>query len=197
MREENMLDIFKSIMYKIKLRCYNEYTIAEFFRKQGAIIGENCRIYITSLAGEPYLVKIGNHVAIAAHVILITHDGAVWVHRQKNKTINRYGTIEIKDNSFIGVGSIIMPNVKIGPNSVVGAGSVVRTDVPENCVVAGNPARFICKTDEYIEICKKESIELPKYIKDSIKSETEANRFGIIFKDLLIEHFRKKRIEKE
>lgn len=183
-----MFKIFERLISKLKLQFYNEYTIAEFFRKQGAIIGENCRIYINDLAGEPYLVKIGNHVAIASNVTLITHDGGVWVYREQDKTINRYGTIEIKDNSFIGFNSIIMPNVKIGPNSVVGAGSVVRGDVPEGCVVAGNPARFICKTEEYIEICKKESLQLPKHIKDSIKDEKNV-KFAILFKNIVIKHF--------
>ena len=184
-----MFKILQSLRYKFLLRSYNEYTITELFRKQGAVIGENCRFYITALAGEPYLVKIGNHVAIAGGVTLITHDGGVWIYRQKDRTINRYGTIEIKDNSFIGINSIIMPNVKIGPNAIVGAGSVVRSDVPENCVVAGNPARFICKTDEYIEMCKKESLEMPNKIKSEIKSEKDANKYGIILKDILIQRF--------
>jgi len=35
--------------------------------------------------------------------------------------------------------------VTIGENSVVGAGSVVTKDVPDNCVVVGNPAKIIKK----------------------------------------------------
>jgi len=34
-------------------------------------------------------------------------------------------------------------NVKIGPNAIVAAGSVVTKDVPEGCVVGGNPAKVI------------------------------------------------------
>jgi len=37
--------------------------------------------------------------------------------------------------------------VTIGRNSIVGAGSVVSQDVPDNCVVLGNPARVIKKID--------------------------------------------------
>ena len=38
-----------------------------------------------------------------------------------------------------------MPNVKIGKNSIIGANTVVTKDVPENCVVGGNPAKIIKK----------------------------------------------------
>jgi len=33
--------------------------------------------------------------------------------------------------------------VTIGENSIVGAGSVVNKDVPDNCIVVGNPAKII------------------------------------------------------
>ena len=36
-----------------------------------------------------------------------------------------------------------MPGVHIGNQVVVGAGSVVTKDVPDNCIVAGNPARVL------------------------------------------------------
>ncbi len=38
-----------------------------------------------------------------------------------------------------------MPNVTIGKNSIIGANSVVTKDIPQNSVVAGNPARIIKK----------------------------------------------------
>jgi len=49
----------------------------------------------------------------------------------------------IEDNVFIGTGAIILKGVRIGKNSVVGAGSVVTKDVPDNSIVAGNPAKLI------------------------------------------------------
>ncbi|MBW2975797.1 N-acetyltransferase, partial [Candidatus Woesearchaeota archaeon] len=49
----------------------------------------------------------------------------------------------IGENAKIGANSTILPGVKIGSNAVVGAGSVVVKDVPENKVVAGNPAKVI------------------------------------------------------
>jgi acetyltransferase-like isoleucine patch superfamily enzyme len=43
----------------------------------------------------------------------------------------------------IGSGSTILSNVTVGHNAIVGAGSVVTKDVPDNAIVAGNPAKFL------------------------------------------------------
>lgn len=43
----------------------------------------------------------------------------------------------------------MLPNVRIGNNVVIGAGSVVTKDVPNNCVYAGNPAKFVCSFEDY------------------------------------------------
>ena len=53
--------------------------------------------------------------------------------------------INIKENVWIGDSAIICKGVTIGKNSIIGAGSVVTKDVPENCIYAGNPAKFIRK----------------------------------------------------
>lgn len=49
----------------------------------------------------------------------------------------------IGDNVYLGVGAIVIGDIKIGNNVVVGAGSVVVKDVPDNAVVVGNPARVV------------------------------------------------------
>jgi sugar O-acyltransferase (sialic acid O-acetyltransferase NeuD family) len=53
------------------------------------------------------------------------------------------GSCTIEAGAFIGGGATIAPNVRIGRNAIVGAGAVVVKDVPDNTVVAGNPARVI------------------------------------------------------
>ena len=49
----------------------------------------------------------------------------------------------MKKNCRIGSHSIVMPGVTVGENAVVGAMSFVNRDVPDNCVVAGVPAKVI------------------------------------------------------
>lgn len=52
--------------------------------------------------------------------------------------------LEIKDDVWIGVRTIILGNVKIiGKGAIIGAGSVVTKPVPDYAIVAGNPARLI------------------------------------------------------
>ena len=55
----------------------------------------------------------------------------------------------IGDNVTLGANVVIIGDITVGNNVVVGAGSVVVKSVPDNCVVAGNPARIIRKFDEF------------------------------------------------
>ena len=54
-----------------------------------------------------------------------------------------HAPIHIGKGAWIGAHATILPNVTIADNAIVGAGSVVTKDVPDNAIVAGNPARFI------------------------------------------------------
>ena len=54
-----------------------------------------------------------------------------------------YAVPRIGDNVYIGAGAKILGPVKIGDNSVIGAGAVVLSDVPENSIVVGVPAKVI------------------------------------------------------
>jgi len=143
---------------------YSKYKLKECIKK-GLKVGEGTTILCKpNFGSEPYLVSIGKNCRIASDVKFITHDGGTWVFRKngKYKDINKYGKIDIRDNCFIGIGCIIMPNVTIGPNAVIGAGSVVTRDIPPDVCAAGNPARVICSLDEYIEKSKKATIPFPK-----------------------------------
>jgi len=51
--------------------------------------------------------------------------------------------VTIGDNVWIGGSVTILPGVTIGSGVTIGAGAVVTKDVPDNVVVAGNPARII------------------------------------------------------
>ncbi len=147
--------VFREICTRVKTslekRRYTPYNIAEYLRKLGAQVGDGCFIVPTSLGTEPYLVKIGNHVAIAGGVQFVTHDGAVWVFRQEIPDLQVFGPIVIEDNCIIGQSAILFPNIRIGRNSVVGAGSVVISDVAPNSIVMGVPARAFGALEKYRE----------------------------------------------
>ncbi|MCV5245276.1 N-acetyltransferase, partial [Escherichia coli] len=50
----------------------------------------------------------------------------------------------------IGANATILPGIIIGENSIIGAGSVVTKDIPDNVIVAGNPAKIIRPVDDII-----------------------------------------------
>lgn len=82
-------------------------------------------------------ITIGNNVIISENVIIRDSD---------NHSINKSevsSPILIKDNVWIGMNSMILKGVTIGEGSVIAAGSVVIKDVPNNCLVAGVPAKII------------------------------------------------------
>jgi acetyltransferase-like isoleucine patch superfamily enzyme len=160
----NRLEKFVFRIYVAAFRVCSGSMRTYLARRLGVRIGKNCQLYYCNLSTEPYLISIGDNCKITYGVTFMTHDGAKWVLEQ-NRDFDgtKFGPITIRDNSFVGVNSIIMPDVEIGPNSVVGAGSIVTRDVPPNTVYAGNPARFICTYDEYLEKCRtKNTGKIPR-----------------------------------
>lgn len=136
-------------VYKL-IRC--PYKKADFMRKKGAQIGKNTRILDNvSFGSEPYLIKIGENVLISSDVRLVTHDGGISVLNNMGLINNGelFGRIEIGNNCFIGLRSIILRGVKIGDNCIIGAGSVVTKDIPDNSIVAGVPARVISTVNKW------------------------------------------------
>jgi acetyltransferase-like isoleucine patch superfamily enzyme len=144
---------YSRIRSRFEIGKYTPYTIAEYFRSLGAQVGDGCFIVPTNLGTEPYLVRIGNHVAIASEVTFATHDGAAWIFRDEVPDLQIFGPIVIEDNCVIGTRATIFPNVRIGRNSVVGAGSVVISDVPPCSVVMGVPARSFGSLERYRQKC--------------------------------------------
>lgn len=172
------------VKLKAVLRNYVEYYVhfrankTAYLRYLGARIGNDCDIMtkISNFGSEPWLIELGDRVHIVAGVTFITHDGSSRLFRGKYQDMNpvygnRFGTIRILDNCFIGYGVIILPGVTIGPNSIIGAGSVITKTVPPNVIAAGNPARQLYSLDEYIERYRAKMI--PLAAKDDITLRRE------------------------
>lgn len=127
----------------------------EYARLIGITIGEQCHIAKdVHFSSEPYLIKIGSHVAVTQGVMIHTHGGGR-VARKYIPDFDVFGRVTICDYAYIGSGAQIMPGVTIGEGSLVAAGSIVTKSVPAGVVVAGNPAKYICTVEEYIERNKK------------------------------------------
>jgi serine O-acetyltransferase len=53
------------------------------------------------------------------------------------------GPPNIGDNVWISPGARIIGSIRVGKNVIIGANAVVIRDVPDNCIVAGVPARVL------------------------------------------------------
>jgi acetyltransferase-like isoleucine patch superfamily enzyme len=94
-------------------------------------------------------ITIGRSVMIGGNVRIFDHDYHSLDPRSRREggavdiAGSRRRPVAIGDDAFIGVQSIILKGVTIGPRAVIGAGSVVTQDVPADEIWAGNPARRV------------------------------------------------------
>lgn len=149
------MDLF-SRWHELKIKHCSNRKRAELIKKYYLVdMGQNCEVYKNvSFGSEPYLIHIGNRVRVTSGVKFCTHDGGMWVLRNKRvdcEDADLFGCITIGNNVHIGWNTIIMPNVHIGDNVVIGCGAIVTHDIPDNSVAAGVPARVICSVDVYYE----------------------------------------------
>lgn len=128
--------------YKLILRNGSSERRIRYLREQGVKIGNNCLVDTLEFSTEPFLIEIGDHVAISSGTVFSTHEGAVWCFREEVDGAI-FGRIIIGNNVFVGVNCTILLNTTIGNNCIVGAGSVVRGKFPDNSVIFGNPAKVI------------------------------------------------------
>lgn len=151
-----------------------------YARHLGVTIGEGCFISTREWSTEPYLITIGNHVQVTRNVVFNTHGGG-HVVRNRYPDFDVFGKITVGDWVYIGAYSQIMPGVTIGEGALVAGGSVVTKSVDPHTVVGGNPARYICTTEEYYQRNKQYDIGTAKVSNLSLKKEillsTSEDRF--------------------
>jgi len=101
-------------------------------------IGQMC--FLHSAGG----IQIGARVGIGVNVTILTSE-----HKELGRAVPplssevRTAPVVVEDEVNIGVGSIVLPGVRIGRGAKIGAGSVVTHDVEPYAIVAGTPARFL------------------------------------------------------
>lgn len=173
----------KTILQQIQLMLLRKASIEKkikYLRKQGMKIGDNCRLNTMAFSTEPYLIEIGDHVAIAAGTELITHDGAIWCFRDELEHADVFGKIKIGNNVFIGDNCTILPNTIIGDNCIVGAGSIVRGKFAENQVIIGNPAKVVMKmsVQRFLYLQNPNLLRI-QHLPDDEKNKIIKKHFGV------------------
>lgn len=143
--------IIKKIIFRSKA---DSATYINHLRSIGMTVGDRVTIYEpTSVCIDetrPFLVNIGNDVKITRGITILTH-GYDWsvLAGMHDVVLGSAGGVTIGNNVFLGMNTTILKGVHIGNNVIIGADSLVNKDVPDNCVAAGNPCKYIMSIDEY------------------------------------------------
>lgn len=182
-----LFDVLKKYVYRFRGEVDTKSLV-----KMGLTVGANFKRNEHCIIDQSHcwLITIGNDVTLAPNVHILAHDASMW----HDTGYTRIAPVSIGNNVFIGAGSIVLPGITIGNNVVIGAGSVVTKSVPDDCVVAGNPARCICSYDEYIskhkayqktktcysELYTARNPKITDDMKNEMVSDLSKNDFGYV-----------------
>ena len=144
------------------VRLGENVSIYSFVNLYGCSIGDNSRV--GAFVEIQKNARIGKNVKVSSHTFIcegVTIEDNVFVGHNVSFINDKYpratndsGSPQseadwqvvktlVKRGASIGTSSTILCGVTIGENAIVGAGSVVTHDVPDNTIVAGNPARLM------------------------------------------------------
>lgn len=138
----------------ISSRIIKENRNPDFQLQRGELkIGDNCHIGHNCLIYACLGVDIEKNCVLSTGVKLYSLTSMAYnpydrteitsVVPYNGKSPSLIGPIVIKENSWIGIDSIISPGVSIGKNSFVRSNSIVMNSCEENSYLAGDPAKFI------------------------------------------------------
>lgn len=115
--------------------------------------------YIQGIGG----VEIGDYCIVAPNVGIISSNHDIY-----NFKVNIKGPVKIGDYCWLGMNSVVLPDVTLGDFTIVASGSVVTKSFPMgHCVIAGTPAKIIRTLDKEKCIRHNDRFEYYGYTKKS------------------------------
>lgn len=126
--------------------CWTEYMGQKF--TPSIIIGNNCNIGAYNHISACNRIEIGDGLLTGRYVIINdnAHGGLSFEEADippAERQLTSKGEIVIGNNVWIGDKAAVLSGVHVGNNVIIAANAVVTKDVPDNCIVAGVPARVI------------------------------------------------------
>jgi len=123
--------------------------------QKNAKIGKNCKISSHTFICEGVTIEDNVFVGHGVTFINDSYPRATTPQGElkTEKDWNTEPTL-VKRGASIGSGATILSSIVIGENAMIGAGSVVTSHVPDNAIVAGNPARFLRLISPELKLAK-------------------------------------------
>lgn len=126
-------------------------------------------------------ITVEDNVMFAANSYVTDAD---WHHiYARELPIGKAAPVVLKENCWIGDSATVLKGVTVGVNSIVAAGSVVTKDVPDNTIVAGNPARVVKELDPDMPMGTRANVfenpdfDFDQLARDLDKLELSSNSF--------------------
>jgi sugar O-acyltransferase (sialic acid O-acetyltransferase NeuD family) len=116
------------------------------------LVHPSARVSLKGTVGEGTLISAGAILAVSTQIgrhVLVNRGALIGHHTMIGEYVtigpgaNIAASCRIGAATYIGIGAIVIDHVTIGSHSVVGAGAVVTSDVPDNVLVVGVPARVV------------------------------------------------------
>ena len=110
-------------------------------------IGEQSSIWFnTVVRGDMFYIRIGDRTNVQDNCVIHTRTGAHPAILEDEVTVGHSVTLHgcyVERGSLIGIGSILLDDVRVGAESLVAAGSLISpgTIIPPRSLVMGMPAK--------------------------------------------------------
>ncbi|MBI2998208.1 MAG: acetyltransferase [Deltaproteobacteria bacterium] len=105
---------------------------------RSARLGDGCVVCMGALVGAN--ATVGSNTIVNSGSI-VDHECRLEDHVHIAPGVRLAGRVVVGEGTFVGIGTSVIDKVKIGKGVIVGAGSVVVSDLPNNVVAYGVPAR--------------------------------------------------------
>lgn len=207
-KDATVVWVFKKIYIYLFVKSSPE-KFAQYLRNKGMRIGKDVKFFYPRCESidktRPWLVEIGDNVQITKNVTILTHgyDWSVIKHKY-GEICGSSGKVTIGNNVFIGFNATILKGVTVGNNVIIGANSLVNKNIPDNVVVAGNPAKVIMSIEDYYEKRKSEQYKEAKElvleyynVYKKVPDEELLREFVFLFKERKIDSQTPEYLKKE